>query len=574
MIAPVGEYDLVVRGAELVDGTGRAPFGADLAVAGGAIAAIGDVDGRGAEEIDGTGLVLAPGWIDPHTHLDANLFWDPDLTPSCSYGVTTVVIANCGYGLAPLADDPDRRAYVLDALSTVEQIPREGIDRGVPLDWGDLDSYVARLERTPSLLNLMFQVGHVPVRTAALGTPDVAEREATSSEIEVMAGFVRRGLELGAVGFSTDQVVGNIGPRGGLLPGQVCADDELLGIAAALGRGPGPGLFTMAPRALLLGRAEREEDHRFHERLAEASGRPVVIGPCFDHWADPGVGADLMDRALAGRRPGVTVIPQVSARPFELWTRLDWAGLLVRSLPTLRRALRADGPAGIRAAASDPGSRGRLRAEADAIPASDVFSGRWDHVLIRYSPTAPGLVGRDVAAVAVERGVHPIDVALDLALADDLETQFATVMRNSDDDQIGRMLRHPAAMVGASDAGAHILSNTDSCYAVWILQHWVRERGQLTLERAVQMLTADQADLLGLADRGRLAVGLAADLVLFDPGLVATTGVRYVADQPAGGTRLVTDATGVALSVVGGVVATRGGVSTGARSGRLLRPRP
>jgi N-acyl-D-amino-acid deacylase len=200
-----------------------------------------------------------------------------------------------------------------------------------------------------------------------------------------------------------------------------------------------------------------------------------------------------------------------------------------------------------------------------------VFSGRWEHVFLRYSPAHPESEGRSIGDLAAERGAHPIDVLFDLALADDFETQVATAMANADDDGVAAQLREPGVMIGASDAGAHVQYNTDSCYAVWTLQHWVRERGVVPLEQAIKMLTADQADLFGFGDRGRVQVGLAADLVLFDPDRVGTTRVRYVRDQPANGTRLVTDAVGVVASVVNGFVATREGVSTGARSGRLLR---
>ena len=202
-----------------------------------------------------------------------------------------------------------------------------------------------------------------------------------------------------------------------------------------------------------------------------------------------------------------------------------------------------------------------------------MWSGRWEHVFVRYTDQ-PGVWGRDLATLAKQRHVHPVDAMLDTAIADGFETQIASVMRNGDDDELARLVAHPMAMIGASDAGAHVLSNTDSCYAVWTLQHWVRERRVLTLERAVAMLTGDQARLLGFADRGVLRPGLAADLVVFDADRIATTGVRYLDDQPAGGRRLVTDAVGVEVSVVNGVVATRGGVSTGARAGRRLRPRP
>lgn len=565
------EHDLVLRNAVVVDGTGAPRRQADVAVAGGRIAAIERrVAGSGAEEVDCRDLVLAPGFIDPHTHLDANLFWDPELSPSSSFGVTTVVTANCGYALAPLSGE-DQRAYVVAALSTVEQIPEVSILAGVPFDWDDLDSYAARLDRLPLAINHAFLVGHVPLRSAVMGVPDAYRRPATEPERAAMSELLRRGLALGALGFSTDQVVGNPGPGGTALPGQVCDEAELLTLAAVLGDGPGPGLFTMANAALLQGRAERLADLSWHERLAAASGRPVVVGPVFDAHDDPGGGLAIMDEVLRRRRPGVTVVPQISTRPFELWTRLDSPGLLVRALPTWHRAVRAAGAEGVRQLAGDEAGRRQLRREGAAIVPTPVFSGRWEHVVVRYSPTT-GAAGRDLATVAAERRADPVDVLLELALADGFETQVATIMRNGDDRQLGRLVAHPAAMIGASDAGAHVLANTDSCYAVWTLQHWVRERKVLTLERAIAMLTGEQAQLLGLGDRGTLAPGLAADLVLFDPDRVATTGVRFVDDQPAKGRRLVTDATGVELSVVNGTVATRQGRPTGARSGRRLRP--
>jgi len=572
----MSEFDLVVRGATVVDGSGGPAREADVAVGGDTIVAVGDgAAGRGDEELDGRGFVLAPGFIDAHTHLDANLFWDPDLTPSSTFGVTTVVTGNCGYCLAPLGNASERD-YVIETLGEVEQIPIEAITEAVPLDWSTIDEYFARLARTPSLLNFATHAGHVPIRTAVLGPDAVHERAATPDEIARMSALLRRALELGALGFTTDQVIGNVGPRNTRLPGQVCANDELLAFARVLGDTPGPRWFAMAPAALLLDRAAREADQRWHERLAEASGKPVVIGPCFDHFDDPGVGHDIMDLIASTRRDGVMVVPQVSVFPFELWQRLDNNPLIVRVLPTLRRAVRDGGTDGLRGAAADPAARERLRDEGRAIAPFPVFSGRWDHVLIRKvgDPARFGsLVDRDLAAIANEQGVQPVDVLLDTAVAEDFETQFSTLMRNTDDDEIGRMLTHPVARIGASDAGAHVLSNTDSAYAVWTLQHWWRARGALTLERAVRMLTADQADLLGLTDRGRVAPGLAADLVLFDPDRIARTGVRYVDDQPAGGRRLISDAVGVEASIVNGVVATRAGHSTGARPGRFLRAR-
>ncbi len=563
-------HDLVIRGAVVVDGTGAAGRAADVAVDGDRITVVGRVDERGAEELDGRGQVLAPGFIDPHTHLDANLFWDADVTPSSLYGVTTVVTGNCGYALAPVADAA-ARDYVIDALSCVEQIPRAALEEGVPFAWSTLAEYFATLDDLPVLVNHATFVGHVPVRTAVLGPVDAREREATPGELDQMLALLREGLELGAVGFSTDQCVGNFGPKGTALPGQVCGEDELLALASVLRDAEGPGLFAMVPAALNQGREERSADVGWHLRLAAASGRPVVVGPVFDRWFDLGVGYDLVDEMATRSTADARVVPQISSRIFELWSRIDMPGLLVRLLPTLSRAVRDGGADGVRALAADDDARARLRAEGAGVEGNLVWSGRWEHVRLRWSTTRPELMGETVHELAVRLGIAPTDVLLDLALADDFDTQFAIEMANGDDEQVGRMLAHPDAMIGASDAGAHVLANTDSCYAVWTLQHWVRERGVLSLEAAVKKLTADQADLLGLADRGRIAPGLAADLVLFDPDRVATTGVRFLDDQPAGGRRLVTGATGVAASVVNGVVATKDGESTGARPGRFLR---
>jgi N-acyl-D-amino-acid deacylase len=563
-------HDLVVRGATVIDGTGAPGIVADVAVDGDRIINVGEVSGPGTVELDGRGLVLAPGWIDTHTHLDANQFWDPFLTPCSRYGVTTVVLANCGYALAP-AMTAEHREYVIEALVAVEQVPRDAIDEAVPFDWTDQATYVDALERVETALNRAFLVGHLPIRTAILGPEAARTRVATPAEIEAMRELVAEGLRLGALGFSTDQVVGNIGPGNTALPGQVCDDAELLAFAAALGAGPGPGLLTMAPRALLLDREQRLADLAWHERLAAASGRPVVIGPVFDTYDEPGVGRDLLDGMAAAQARGNNVVGQVSPRPFELWTRLDARGVLVRVLPTLSSAVKAGGADAVRRMADDPDAMQQLRDEGRRIPPSLIFSGRWDHVHVRYSPRRGDLRDRDIATIAAATGEDPIDVLIDTALTDDFETQFSIAMRSPDDDRLGELVAHPAAQLGGSDAGAHTQSNTDSCYAVWTLQHWVRERNVLSLETAVAMLTGRQAALFGIRERGVITAGMYADLVLFDPNRIGIDDIRYVSDMPAGGTRLVAEPVGITASVVNGKVVVQDGELTGARPGALLR---
>ncbi|MFT4518049.1 MAG: N-acyl-D-amino-acid deacylase [Halioglobus sp.] len=563
-------YDLVIRNGTIADGSGGSLIDGDVAIGDGKIVQVGgNCNAKGAQEYDAAGKVVAPGFIDPHTHLDANLFWDPDLTPSSSFGVTTIVAANCGYGLAPIGGEA-AHDYLIRAMSTVEQIPEEAIRQGVPFNWQDLRSYFEELDRLPVLLNHAHLIPHVPLRAAVMGVPDAHSREATEDELTAMCALLQEGLELGGLGFSTDQVIGNPGPEGSKLPGQICGEEELLHFADVLGQGPGPGLFTMANAALLQGRKEQAADLSWHERLARRSGKPVVVGPVMDPHDDPGAAIAFMDSILERRATGMTVVPQVSTRPFELWTRLDAPGAIVRALPSLVAAVKAGGADAVRKLAADPQARQQLRKEAENIPPSPIFSGRWEHIYVRYT-MQDGNWSESVGAIAHQQGIAPTDLLLDTVLADNFETQIALQMRNADDAELGRIVSHPAAMIGASDAGAHVLSNTDSCYALWTLQHWVRERRELTLEQAIAKLTWSQAQLLGLTDRGLLHERMAADIVVFDPDTVGTTGVRFVDDQPAGGRRLITQATGVALSVVNGVIATRDGRSTGARSGQRLR---
>ena len=460
------------------------------------------------EELDGRGRVLAPGFIDPHTHLDANLFWDPDVTPCSSYGVTTVVTGNCGYALAPIADDA-ARDYVVDALCTVEQIAaRRGRRQRRTSPPAPRPTTSVCSTELPVLCNFATLVGHVPVRTAVLGPGRRARaRRYGRRESRASPSSWPTACALGALGFSTDQVVGNYGPAGGALPGQVCDDDELLAVARVLGEMPGPGSVhdgaacaDPGPRRAR-GRSRMARPARGGERQARggrAGVRPVV-------------------------RPRCGVRPRRPHRSAVAPRRAAWC-------PRSRRGCSSCGPAstcpGCSCARFPPCTR-RSR------PTAPTVRGAWPATSRRRRATARGsrprrAVAHLVGSVGARRGAvvtepprslrsqrsRPRDrmvrasgrrAARHRRSPTTSRRSSRRAWRTTTTTGSRGMVAHPAAMIGASDAGAHVLSNTDSCYAVWTLQHWVRERGVLTLEHAVRKLTADQADLLGFADRGRVA---------------------------------------------------------------------
>ena len=405
-----------------------------------------------------------------------------------------------------------------------------------------------------------------------MGPEAARERAATPAETAEIAALVSEGLRLGALGFSTDQVVGNIGPGNTALPGQVCADDELLAVARALGAGPGPGLFTMAPRALLLDRAERRADLEWHEQLAAASGRPVVIGPVFDTYDEPGVGLDLLDAMGDAQARGNRVVGQVSPRPFELWTRLDAPGVLVRVLPTLSAAVKNGGAEGVRRLANDPDAMARLREEGARIqPSLDVQRpvGSRARALLAPQRRPPRPRPRDDRRRARRGPGRRADRHRDRRrLRDAVRDRDAQPRRRRASASSSRI--PPRSSAGATPARTPRATPTAATQSGRCSTGCAR-RGVLSLETAVAMLTARQADLFGIRDRGRITPGAFADLVLFDPGRVGIDDVRYVSDMPAGGTRLVAEPVGIAASIVNGTIVTRDGAVTGARPGSLLR---
>jgi N-acyl-D-aspartate/D-glutamate deacylase len=543
-------HDLVIRGGTIVDGTGRPGATGDVAVDGDRLMQVGGRAGAGRRELDASGLAVTPGFVDPHTHYDAQICWDPALTPSCWHGVTSVVMGNCGFTLAPCR--PHGRARVMRMLERVEGMSLAALEAGITWDWETFPEYLDVLARRGSVLNTGGLVGHSALRYFVLDEA-ASERAATPAEIEAMRDVLRAALAAGALGFSTSQSPTHWGGDGRPVPSRSATDDEVVALAAVM-RERGRGVTEITAKGMT--------DVEVSIAVARASGRPVSY-----------LGAATPDGQAAvarARAEGLRLVPQVSCRPALMDFRLD-AGVVFDQLPSWRQVMETR-PDALPAVFRDPAFRARFRSDiltrAGGFP---IFKGDWEHVKVTITgdPALRDNVGTSVADLATARGVDPVDAFLDLALADGLATEFS--YRLSSDLSRASAILGDEHLIGLSDAGAHLTLLADAAYTTYLLGRWVRERGMLTLERAVQKLTQEPAELFGLAGRGVLAAGAFADVVLLDPARVADRAAELVHDLPGGGPRLVARAEGIEAVIVNGAVAVERGELTGARPGRVLR---
>jgi N-acyl-D-amino-acid deacylase len=543
----------VLRGGLVVDGTGTPGVVADLVLAEGRITAVGpDLPvPDGAEVVDCTGLVVAPGFIDPHTHYDAQVLWDPELTPSSWHGVTTVVVGNCGFGIAPTR--PEHRPTILRVLENVEGMPLDALEAGIPWTFETFPEYLDAVERQPLGINVAALVGHTPLRFFVLGD-DATERVATPEEVARMEQLVAEALDAGAVGFSTSRTESHLGAYGKPVPSRVCDLSEIRALAGVLGRlDKGTLESTWGPDLFV----EEFAD------IAREIDRPVSWAALVTNRRNPGHAPAVAAQVEAA---GGYVRPQVACRPIVVQMALSdpFAFANVGAFGEIL-ALEHDERAG-RYATAD----WRRRADTEMAAAwGDIL----DFAVVSESGAHPELVEQGtMGELARARGVTAIDVMVELALADELQTRFTIAMINDNEDEIAELLRNDHFLLGLSDAGAHTSQLCDANYATYLLQHWWRERGAISLEKAVWRLTGQPAEVYGLSDRGRIALGLAADVVVFDASTVGTTRARRIHDFPAGADRLVADSTGIAHVWVGGV-RTRcdGDQLTGVGAGTLLR---
>jgi N-acyl-D-amino-acid deacylase len=569
-------YDLLIRNGTVVDGTGRPPFVADVAVTGGTVVAIGEgLDGDSAEVIDATGLLVTPGFVDIHTHYDGQVTWDPLLEPSSSHGVTTLMMGNCGVGFAPVR--PGSEQWLIELMEGVEDIPGTALAEGMTWGWESFPEYLDALETMPRALDVGTQVPHGAVRAYVMGERGAKNEPATADDIAAMRAIVQEALEAGAFGFSTSRTLAHKAIDGEPVPGTFAAEDELFGIGQAL-KAVGRGLYELAPAGAAgedIVTPSKEVDWMC--RLSAAIGRPVTFA-LTQVDAAPTLWRELMDQSLQAVESGARVYPQIAPRPAGVLIGHQAGNVFrgrrsydeVTSLPFDERI----------AELRKPERRAAILSEEPTVdnPFAAYMANSLHRIYVLGDPVnyEPG-PEQSVKALADADGVGVAEKLYELTLEDDGRALLMFPFLNYSDgngDANYEMLLHPAGAVGLSDGGAHCGSICDASSPTWMLTHWARDRARgpkLPVEVAVKKQTHDTARLYGMTDRGTVEVGMKADLNVIDHENLRLHPPKMVYDLPAGGRRYVQGASGYVATIVSGTVVRRDGVDTGARPGRLVR---
>jgi N-acyl-D-aspartate/D-glutamate deacylase len=553
-------YDLKITGGTIVDGTGRPGFVGDIGIKDGKVAALGKAEGAAAATIDAAGKAVSPGFVDVHTHYDAQVLWDRMLSISPWHGITTTVIGNCGFGVAPTR--AAHRKLILQTLEKVEGMSLDALQAGLGDAWPfeTFPQYLDILEKQGSAINIAALFGHTPLRMFVMGE-ESTERAAKADEIAAMKKLVREAMEAGAIGFGTSVSISHNGYAGKPVPSRQAAVEEMDALVSVMGE---------MKRGLMQITIGRDFSPRHMAEVSRKYGVPVTWTALLSHLYGPGGHRKQLDLAAEQRRSGAIVIPQVSCRPLNF--EFTFAEPFIFDVMKFMNELAvedAKAPGTRRRAYADPAWRETLRS--DVTP---VFRRWWDRTVISWAPSAKELEEQSLAAAAARLGKDPVDLALDLALADDLQARFRMAVMNFDETEVAELITDPHTIIALSDAGAHASPLCDACYSTYLLGHWVRDRKTFTLEQAVHQLTQRPAEMFGITDRGVLAEGRPADVVVFDPATVAPGPLRRVHDLPAGADRIVADAIGVDAVVVNGTLIRRDGkdvVDTGRLPGRLLR---
>lgn len=554
-------YDLKITSGTIVDGTGKPGFVGDLGIKDGKVVAIGKADGPATTTIDAQGKVVSPGFVDVHTHYDAQILWDRMLSISPWHGVTTTVIGNCGFGVAPTR--AAHRRLILQTLEKVEGMSLDALQAGLGDAWPfeTFPQYLDTLEKHGTAINVAALFGHTPLRLYVMGEAST-ERAATADEIVAMKKLMREAMEAGAIGFGTSMSVTHNGYAGKPVPSRQATPEEMDALVSVMGE---------MKRGLMQITIGREFSTRAMAEVSRKYGVPVTWTALLSYLYGPGGHRKQLDLAAEQRKSGALVIPQVSCRPLNF--EFTFAEPFIFDVLKFMNELAAEdarSPGARRRAYADPAWRRKLATELTPL-----FQHWWDRTTIAWAPSARELEEQPLAEAARKLGKDPVDLALDLTLDNDLQARFRMAVMNFDEREVAELITDPNTIIALSDAGAHASQLCDACYATHLLGHWVRERKTFTLEQAVHNLTQRPAEMFGLADRGVLAEGWPADVVVFDPTTVGPGPLKRVYDLPAGADRLISEAHGIDAVIVNGRLIRRGGKDVVAANdrlpGRLLR---
>jgi len=554
-------YDLLIKNGTVVDGTGAPARREDVAIKGGTIAEVGKLKDGATTVIDADGLVVAPGFIDPHTHYDAQICWDGAVTPSSWHGVTSVIMGNCGVGIAPCK--PKAREVAMRDLVNVEAIPFDVLNMGITWDWETFPEFLdAAARRNPSL-NLGFLAPLTPFRHYVMGEASI-ERAATPDETAQIKALLGEAIDAGAFGFSTTILNQHLGFQGRPLACRNASREEMKAYANALKeRGKGAIEIALTRKIAVMD----DEEYELLDFLLTESGRHVTFLALFDRDDIPEAVRETLKKAAPlikrGARPQTSPLPltrDINMRsPFSFAAFPSWKRVFVDKSKPAQAAVYAD-----------PAFRNQFREELK----QPMAFGNWERIHVHEvaSPALKAFEGRSVADLAREQGKDGVDALLDLTLQADLDIEFTMASFNTRVDRMKEILNDKSVLVALGDGGAHVDMLCDAGYPTYLLGAWVRERQALTLEEGVRRLTSDPAEVFGVKNRGRLAPGLAADVAIFDADRIGSTnrGERRF-DLPGGAKRMVMPSRGVEYTVVNGAITWQDGKLTGATAGQLLR---
>jgi len=549
--------DTLIRGGLIVDGTGRAAFRGDLAIAGDQIVALGDVHESATRVIDAEGLIVAPGFWDIHTHYDVQLLWDPLATSSSWHGVTTVVTGNCGFSPAPCR--PEDQEWTTRTLARLEGVDIEVLNRTLPWPWENFRDYLATLDDKLGV-NVIAQVGHTAIRRFVMGTA-ASEREASAAEIEEMRGLLADCLAQGAMGFTTSRAGSHWDADGLPVPSRLASEAEYLALVGELSCLEAGFVQLLAPDFDLDQMAE----------IARLARRGVCLNAVFQRHGAPDRWREQLRQIAELRAAGTHFFAQAHCQPHDFEVSFRSTDVFDR-WPTWRETLSASHEQKC-TRLRDPDVRARMRDEMESEHDS-IVPLSWERIVLVESVTGRYRPHESQNLVEIGRRLdrHPLDAAFDIALDENLDSRFRVLdSRNRDEAAMLEILRSPHVIPGPSDAGAHLLRASNTGFPTHLLGHWVRQEQALTLESAIHLLSGRPAQEIGVKDRGFLREGLAADIVLFDPDSVASLDREFTSDLPGGGQRWVQHAGGIEYVIVNGQIILEGGRETGRYGGKTLR---